>query len=102
MQRCLSRPCQRPCKSRRLPEGFVGEVGLGAVGAAVVKAVLRHIGFFDFYGAVVEGGGDGGSRRDDDGHFGGEDQPVAAFDPFGGDFKDFCHNVVGLRVKHFS
>ena len=59
------------------------KVILGAAGLLVVEGVEAAIGFLDFLGSVVEGGGSVLGRGDDDRHLRGEDGAVDALRALG-------------------
>ncbi len=67
------------------------EIGLSAAGLAVVKTIQALVGFLEFFGSVVEGGGGMHGGGYGHGHFGGQDGAVDAFDALRGHSEYFRH-----------
>ena len=82
-----------------LVEPFVVEPGFGGIGAAVVVAVLVHVGGFDFLGSVVERVGGGVVEGDDKFHLRREDGAVHSSYGFRGDSENFTHNCIPCTCR---
>ena len=82
-----------------LVEPFVVEPGFGGVGAAVVVAVLIHVGSFDFLGSVVERVGGGVVEGDDKFHLRREDGAVHSFYSFRGYSENSTHYYIPCTCR---